>query len=229
MKKGLSENFKNFTLIELLVVIAIIAILASMLLPALNKAREQAKQVSCLNKVKQLIAGSIMYTQDYDDRIPPTYSSGGKWNDMSWIKPVRPYVGSDPNLYYLDAKKDKMFKCPSNTIKSFKFAYHSSYGLLEYIMTRKIIKYKKPSSLLAIGDYGSAGGSSPKYNWYPARLRFTSDVNKTTTSNRHDQYYSAAMLDGHAKKIKYSQVSWKAWYYSPRQFPLDGIEILPIK
>ena len=81
---------RKFTLIELLVVIAIIAILASMLLPALNRARGKAKQTNCSNTLKTLTTTNLLYASDNNDYSIPTHdwsSNSSKW----WGAYLLPY------------------------------------------------------------------------------------------------------------------------------------------
>ena len=88
----------GFTLIELLVVIAIIAILAAILFPVFSKAREKARQTSCLSNLKQIMLAGIMYAGDHDGQMPGyTFDAvdGHGW----WFKKVKPYVNNDEILH----------------------------------------------------------------------------------------------------------------------------------
>lgn len=79
---------KGFTLIELLVVIAIIAILAAILFPVFARAREKARQTSCLSNIKQLGIAMLAYQQDYDEVSPPRDTGPYRWG---WPVELQPY------------------------------------------------------------------------------------------------------------------------------------------
>ncbi len=126
------RNRKGFTLIELLVVVSIIALLVAILLPALGKARLQAKLVVCANNQRQCALGVTNYAADNDDKLPyhPTHcrtSSGERYSFPDYINYYvgqRDYFGGNGSMYYFLGKylpDINVYMCPAGAVSTARY------------------------------------------------------------------------------------------------------------
>src|ERR1035438_1049632 len=138
---------RGFTLIELLVVIAIIAILAAILFPVFAKAREKARQTSCLSNLKQMGLAMAQYTQDYDSTFLRSWYFNNNGTGYVWADAIVPYV-----------KNDQIFSCPSSTTPTTKIV--NAYG---NVFNTNAINYADNANYWA-GSNGTVACNPPFYS-----------------------------------------------------------------
>jgi len=209
-----SRSGHGFTLIELLVVIAIIAILAAILFPVFSRAREKARQTSCLSNLKQLDLGLIMYTQDYDETYCP-FAYVGPTGFQTAFDMVNPYIKNAQILLCPDDKIGRVIG--TGALIPSPPAPKCSYGANLADPTIAAVDPVPPQYVLGLPD--GLGGALPPTRVMgegefeaPSQTTLLWDAENNPTMqplllpwDGHNGVTNVAFLDGHAKACKGSK------------------------
>ncbi|MBI4327905.1 MAG: prepilin-type N-terminal cleavage/methylation domain-containing protein [Chloroflexi bacterium] len=207
---------RAFTLIELLVVIAIVAILASLLLPALSKAKQQGQRTKCMNNMKQILLCTQMYATDNSDYLPYTSWSSDTYNLPNWLYTRiggRPLDRVELGQLWPFHKSREIYWCPidtTNTSRLRQLFNQREMQVGSYMMNGAVSGY-------STGPPGKPVGSTYKANLFPPDNMIYWEADERLPANydnaaskpdegvtvRHNVGTDMGMFGGHAAYIKF--------------------------
>src|SRR5438876_3011123 len=229
---GTNSNQRAFTLIELLVVIAIIAILASLLLPALARAKQKAQATKCLSNEKQIGLGYLLYASDNSDYLPLAAHLGDA-APCQWFFEISLYIANQATNYTNLVAKANVVACPSAKLEKVfppstpaaeaYGGYGHNYVYLGYLLETERVKTAQVTKPVETCMNGDGLDPAPGLNWWNYGYLYPPShppwgISKVLPYIRHGKGANYSWVDGHVSMTPWQVMSKGAngkidWFY----------------